>query len=356
MKEVYGMRKDLIKVSYEGNKVVSAKELFESQKNNNCKWDEWTKKYILDNSIYKNTYIILRKGIASDNSVIDYALTIEHAEHIIEKTNITPNTSWKPRHKGKKIFKIYCHINIKNNKKYYGQTHLNFETRWKNGRGYEHQSFYKAIKKYGWNNFTHEKLMVGLYEDEADFWERYYIARDNTVNNGYNVAWGGKYYNHKNKKQTHGSLIAFTDDRTYCFRFKNTEEARQQLKDKFNINIKKQKIIYCCREERYNQRSAGKIFNKPLRWRYEKDYEELEKNNFKLPDKKYTRKGIRVFTKSGSYNKVFTGIKAIRKEFKADKNCIMARCQGVNTEKGIGEYQGEKLYCEYNLVEHNIKK
>jgi len=92
-----------------------------------------------------------------------------------------------------KEWSVYCHTNKINNKKYIGITSMDFSLRWgKNGYGYRTQNFYRAIKKYGWNNFTHEILFEGLSEKKAKTKEIELICKYNTkIPNGYNITEGG---------------------------------------------------------------------------------------------------------------------------------------------------------------------
>lgn len=54
------------------------------------------------------------------------------------------------------------------NKYYVGITKQNPLKRWANGRGYcKNKHFYKAILKYGWDNFKHEIVFSGITKDEA---------------------------------------------------------------------------------------------------------------------------------------------------------------------------------------------
>ena len=52
--------------------------------------------------------------------------------------------------------------------------------------------FHRAIKKYGWDNFTHEILACDLTEAEAQELEIACIARWNTITEGYNSTRGGQ--------------------------------------------------------------------------------------------------------------------------------------------------------------------
>lgn len=92
------------------------------------------------------------------------------------------------------MYTVYCHINKLNNKKYVGITKQNINNRWRNGEGYKGQAFYNAIKKYGWEEFTHEILFTNLSRTEAEEKEKYLIKKWNTQNSkfGYNASSGGE--------------------------------------------------------------------------------------------------------------------------------------------------------------------
>lgn len=91
-------------------------------------------------------------------------------------------------------FIVYRHA-APNGKSYVGMTRYTMERRARGGVGYVKSSaFYRAILKYGWDNFAHEILESGLTFDEACEKERYYIKkyRSLTTENGYNLDDGGK--------------------------------------------------------------------------------------------------------------------------------------------------------------------
>lgn len=88
---------------------------------------------------------------------------------------------------------VYKHT-TPSGKVYIGQTKQEPEKRWQNGNGYKNnEHFWKAIKKYGWDNIKHEILKINLTKPEADDIEKTYIAlyQSNISNFGYNKTDGG---------------------------------------------------------------------------------------------------------------------------------------------------------------------
>lgn len=92
------------------------------------------------------------------------------------------------------IFKVYKYTSP-SGKVYIGQTcQTLLERSKKDGSGYKKSTaFFKAIKKYGFNNFNKEALKDNLTSEEANYWERYYIKIYNSMNKnyGYNCCEGG---------------------------------------------------------------------------------------------------------------------------------------------------------------------
>ena len=112
-----------------------------------------------------------------------------------------------------KKFVVYCHTNKTNNKKYIGITCQKLNQRFRNGNGYKTcPYFYRAIKKYGWNNFVHTVLYKNLSQEEAKSKEIELIKKYNTKNkkHGYNVTPGGEgcsgednpWYGHHHTEET----------------------------------------------------------------------------------------------------------------------------------------------------------
>ena len=97
------------------------------------------------------------------------------------------------------IWSVYMHIVPKNisgynhDKYYIGITSRNPEDRWRDGKGYKTQLFYRAINKYGWENIKHIVLKNNLTHEEACNEEKLLIKQYNSNNNeyGYNITSGG---------------------------------------------------------------------------------------------------------------------------------------------------------------------
>lgn len=93
---------------------------------------------------------------------------------------------------------VYMHINKINNKKYIGITSQPVNRRWRSqGQGYKQcKLFYRAIQKYGWDNFEHIILQTDLNEEKAKSEEKRLIAkyRSNNKEYGYNLTDGGEHY------------------------------------------------------------------------------------------------------------------------------------------------------------------
>ena len=98
---------------------------------------------------------------------------------------------------------VYVHTNKINGKKYIGITCQKPEARWGvDGSRYLYEddrtrsAFAEAIRKYGWENFTHEILFEGLTEADAKAKEKELIAHYRTYIGfedckGYNMTLGG---------------------------------------------------------------------------------------------------------------------------------------------------------------------
>lgn len=92
-----------------------------------------------------------------------------------------------------KKYWVYVHT-CPNGKKYVGcTTKVKPEYRWVEGRGYRRQPFEEAIRKYGWDNITHEVFEVDskeeMYRKEIELISFYH---SNDPKFGYNNSIGGE--------------------------------------------------------------------------------------------------------------------------------------------------------------------
>lgn len=177
-------------------------------------------------------------------------------------------------------YTIYAHINKINQKVYIGQTNQKKpEYRWgKEGQGYKRQTFYKAIKKYGWDNFEHIILETDLTQEEANEKEQYYIEYFNSQKNGYNETDGGK--NRRLSEEEKQAISIFMRNKQLgknnnnhksivCLNTKQIFDTIQSAADW--CNIAPENISQSCKKLEYH---SGKHpdTNELLFWAFEKDY------------------------------------------------------------------------------------
>lgn len=92
------------------------------------------------------------------------------------------------------MYSVYVHTNKTNQKKYVGITSCDVSVRWKKGYGYSDRlPIGMAIRKYGWDGFTHNVVATDLSEDDAKQMECELISQLKTQDRrfGYNITSGG---------------------------------------------------------------------------------------------------------------------------------------------------------------------
>lgn len=132
------------------------------------------------------------------------------------------------------VFSIYCLKNIVNEKVYIGQTSRGLDVRFQE---HKHDSrrgkkgckkLYAAIRKYGENNFTIEKLHETDSIFEANELEQKYIKDWDSIKSGYNIAEGGR--NSIPTEETRKLLsISHKGPRNYMFGKTHSPEARAKI-------------------------------------------------------------------------------------------------------------------------------
>ena len=157
-------------------------------------------------------------------------------------------------------YAIYMHISP-TNKRYIGITYQKPKRRWQNGKGYKNQKyFYRAIEKYGWDNFEHIIIAKGLDEETAKWLEIELIREWDTTdpNKGYNLTLGGEganglfgelngMFGKQHTKETKEKISKSNKGkkRPNFKRKKHTEEWKQEQSEKMSgeSNPKAQEVI-----------------------------------------------------------------------------------------------------------------
>jgi len=104
------------------------------------------------------------------------------------------------------LSRIYKITNIKNNKIYIGFTIQNIKDRWyghisdtNNGSNLK---IHNAIRKHGKESFRIEEIYTSKDKDHClNIMEEYFIKHFDSVNNGYNITYGGEHHNPNEKSK-----------------------------------------------------------------------------------------------------------------------------------------------------------
>ena len=171
---------------------------------------------------------------------------------------------------------IYRHWHLE--KSYIGQTYMETpEQRWQNGRGYSSAKFARAIKKYGWDNFGHETLLVIECETKEELvfwlnqWETYYIEKFDSFNNGYNATTGGDNYicNEECFDDMRQSVVCLNTKQI----FKSLSDAMDWLRcDGDDIPAGSIGIVSLCCSGKLKRAMQHPLTGEKLAWAYYKDY------------------------------------------------------------------------------------
>lgn len=122
-----------------------------------------------------------------------------------------------------RTYYIYKATNKINGKSYVGQT-CDFHSRvWQHKRCYEKEDcdFHRAIKEFGFDNFSWEIIETCESEDIACELEKYYIEKFNTYRDGYNMTKGGKGAPYHNAR----AVVLLTLDGQYIKRYDSAMDA-----------------------------------------------------------------------------------------------------------------------------------
>ena len=197
----------------------------------------------------------------------------------------------------KRNYCVYMHTSP-SGKSYVGITQQRPQDRWQGGLGYRrNEYFFRAIMKYGWDNFTHEILHTGLDKETACAIESEIIRAEmlNDKRYGYNITTGGEMFTHSPE-----SLRLMSERRKGKGRRTMPEEVRAKLRANHgggadpkrviclttgkvyeSINdaardtgVDKSPISRCCRKVAHYNTAGG------LRWAYYNEMSEERNGSF----------------------------------------------------------------------------
>lgn len=165
-------------------------------------------------------------------------------------------------------FLVYIHT-TPNGKVYVGLTGREPEVRFGcNGYNYKNRVFYNAIKKYGWDNITHEYMKGCLTKEEACDLEIKLISFYNSNNPkfGYNVTSGGEHGSYKHTEESINKIIKAQEIKVICITTGEIFDSATKAENYYKLG---HHVGECCRGKR---KSCGSLPNgEKLKWKY---YEE----------------------------------------------------------------------------------
>lgn len=232
---------------------------------------------------------------------------------------------------------VYKHTNKINGKIYIGQTCKVPQQRWANGEGYQKCTlFYKAIKKYGWDNFEHEIVEKDLTHDEANNEEKILIAyfESNKPDKGYNLTSGGEGAEHseatkqKMRDNQKGELNTF-------FGRKHSLEIIEKMKQA-HAGVHPS----LCTRKKLSESKIGQL--NPF---FKKDHSEEFKNKLR---KRLSKKVLCVET-----GIIYISTKEAGKLLNIDASCISKCCRGER--KTAGGYHWKYANTDNNEVRSDIR-
>lgn len=235
---------------------------------------------------------------------------------------------------------IYKFENKINHKIYIGQAN-NLSQRYKkhknNINDISHQEiFYRALRKYGWDNFEYE-ILEEFYDydkERLNKLEIYYIKKYNSLNpNGYNMTKGG----HFSSENIKVPIRQYSLEGKFLKEYESISEIIRQL----NLSTTSE-IILCCKGKR-NQ-SAG------FQWRYAKDnIEELDD----IFNKCFiTNTPILQYDIYGNFIKEYSSLEEACKVTNLNKSSL---CQALKHKNNIA-YNFQWRYKNDNTPVENLDK
>lgn len=259
---------------------------------------------------------------------------------------------------------VYAHTNKINGKKYIGITCQKPEARWGvDGSRYLYEddrtrsAFAEAIRKYGWENFTHEVLFEGLTEVDAKAKEKELIACYRTYIGfedckGYNMTLGGD-----------GAALYETEEERQAAIRASKKKCRDKLNESEEYREKQRRDAAAWQRQKWQDPEWADAKNA-----YQRDYYQKNKEKYKSYSS-YTGKSSQYYNtyikdnqeakdaRNAKRNERRAKIREIRKQLFAqlelDSSVFTAEEQALILEKypGTNSYKCEHLPKLLKLLE-----
>ena len=250
---------------------------------------------------------------------------------------------------------IYCIENIKNNKKYIGQS-VDIYRRWANhkcdlnGDRHNNEHLQSAWNKYGEDNFIFT-IIEQCLEEMLDEREIYYINMYDCMNNsfGYNLETGGN----KNKHPSEETRKKMSEAHIGLQAGENSPMWGKQLSDETKRKISESKIgKYVGKNHprygtRHSEESKKKMSEANI-GRFSGDNHPMYGQKHSQEDRKKISKnrgGREIYCPE--LNEIFWGAAEIEEKYNISHSNIIACCRGKRNFAGTHPTTGELLHWSY---------
>lgn len=251
---------------------------------------------------------------------------------------------------------VYKHT-TPSGKVYIGITSTDSKKRWNSGYGYKkNEHFYKAIKKYGWDNIKHEILFTNFTKKMACLMERCLIILYNSFDReyGYNLTLGGEKklgviftqeITNKISKTLKGKYVkenSFNRRKVVLLNNRKIFSTITSACEYIGLDIPSH-ITQACKNKR---NCAGMLNGEWLSWAYEEDYLNMSEDDIKKKLKK-ARKKMVICLNTGEI--FLTASKGAEKYHMKTSSSISHNCKNERRSAGKHPTTGEKLrWMSYN--------
>lgn len=267
---------------------------------------------------------------------------------------------------------VYMHTSP-SRKVYIGITRTSVEQRWKKGRGYKSQQyFWRAIQKYGWDNFKHEVLYENLTKSEAENMEIELIAqyKSNQKEFGYNIENGGsaagKISDETRKKisESHKGMLSpnkgkpmseeqkqkISKAKTGKSNGPRSEETKRKIseanKGKVVSDETRKKISdirkECWANDDYRQNQIEKH-----KWQTGENHPWFGKHHSEETKEKIRQANTKVYVWCIELNELFYGPEDVKRKLGIDASDVRKVCKGLKQSAGKHPVTGEKLHWKF---------